>query len=248
MSRFAKALSDAASRLTLPEPVRSRVLLEMAADMEDLHRAYMERGLPEEKAREAVLEHFDLSQEALRELAAVHDSPLERSLTSLSGQAHRPWARTLLGLLGLFVALGTGSLFLEAGLLSRASSLAWVLLAILAVGLAGGVWKIRVLYFAPAAVESRTRTGVSFLLGLAGVQVVLGFACVWVELYRSGLRIRSAPGEALIHIVGWMHMASATLVVALSGALILGFLWFFLEGRTQRLQTSAAVSLLQADS
>jgi hypothetical protein len=247
MSRFAQALSDVASRLTLPEPVRSRVLLEMAADMEDLHQAYLERGLPEEEARASVLEHFDLSQEALRELAAVHDSPLERSLTSLSGQAHRPWARTLLGLLGLFVAAGNVSLFFEGGLLSHASPLAWVLLAILATGLAGGAWKARLLRSSPAPGEPRVRSGVSFLLGLAGLQVVLGFAGVWVELYRSGLRIRSAPGEALIHIVGWMHLASATLVVALSSALILGFLWFFLEGRAQRLQAAAAASLLEAD-
>ncbi len=66
---------------------------------------------------------------------------------------------------------------------------------------------------------------------------------LWVELYLSALRIRNAPGETLIHLVGWVHMASATLVIALSGALILGFLWFFLEFRTRRQELNAVADL-----
>jgi hypothetical protein len=245
MSRFARALADAAQRLTLPEPARSRILLEVAADMEDLHRTYLERGMGEKEAREAVLEHFDLSQEALRGLAAVHDTPLQRSLRGLSGQARRRWARTLLALLGLFVALGAGTLLLQGGLLETASPLAWALLALLAVGLAGGVWKGWTLWGPGSAGRPPAAAGVGFLLGLAALQFGLGCACVWVELYRSGLRIRSAPGEAMMHLVEWLHLASATLVVALSGALILGFLWFFLETRIQHLQAVAAAGLLE---
>ncbi len=245
MSRFAEALAEASSRLTVPEPVRSRILLEVAADMDDLYRTYLERGHAEEEAREGVLEHFDLSQEALRELAAVHDTPLDRSLRSLSGQARAPWARTLLALLGLFVALGSGGLLLRGELLSHASPLAWALLALLAAGVGGGAWRGWSLRSAGAGTLPPGRSGTGFLLGLAALQVLLGLAGVWVELYRSGLAIRSAPGQAMLHLVGWLHLASATLVVSLSGALVLGFLWFFLETHAQRLQAAAATRLLE---
>ncbi len=245
MSRFAEALADASARLTVPEPVRSRILLEVAADMDDLYRTYLERGHGEEEAREGVLEHFDLSQEALRQLAAVHDTPLDRSLGSLSGEARAPWARTLLALLGLFVAAGSGSLLLRGEVLAHASPVAWALLALLAAGVGGGGWRAWSLRRGAGAPPRPGSSGTGFLLGVAALQILLGFAGVWVELYRSALAVRAAPAQAPVHLVGWLHMASATLVVALSGALILGFLWFFLETRAQRLQEVAAAHLLE---
>jgi hypothetical protein len=76
--------------------------------------------------------------------------------------------------------------------------------------------------------------------------VVLAVAAsgLWIELYLSALRIRQAPGETMIHFVGWLYTASATLVVFLSGALVLAFLWFFLEARTRKLEKLASVRLL----
>ena len=64
----------------------------------------------------------------------------------------------------------------------------------------------------------------------------------------TALRMRSAPGETGIHLVAWIHSASATLVVALSGAAVLGCLWFFLETRAQRLEEAAATRLLEVSS
>jgi hypothetical protein len=73
----------------------------------------------------------------------------------------------------------------------------------------------------------------------------LGFSGIWVELYRSALAIRVEPALALRHLVGWLHLASATMVVALSGALLLGLLWFFLETRATHLDELAAARILE---
>ena len=244
MSRFTQILSELDSRLTVPEPARSRILLEVAADMEDLFREYSHRDFSEEDAEAAVVDHFDLSQEALQELIRVHDTPFQRSLEGFSGQIESAWARLLMAVLALLVALGSGSLLFKAQLYRDASGLVWVLMPLFLMGLwvAGGL--VLRLYRAKEILTASLRSGLGRLPGLAALIMALSGSGLWVELYLSGLRIRGAPGETMIHLVSWLHMASATLVIALSGALVLGFLWFFLESAVRHREMTAVTSLL----
>jgi hypothetical protein len=245
MNRFASLLSDVSARLTLPEPARSRILLELSADMEDLHQACLARGFSSEAAMDAVVEQFDLSEEVLRELTRVHTSPLQRSLENLSGQARRAWARALLAFLALLSAVAAGRLLLQDQLLQDASGLVWILLPLLATGLVIGVWKAFSLYLGGGNWSPDRKKGLGYLLGLSALQVILAFSGLWIELYRAALRISDFPREALVHLAHWLHAASATLVVALTGAVILGFFWFFLETRAQQLEEAAVARLLE---
>ncbi|MBT8397795.1 MAG: hypothetical protein HKO65_09940 [Gemmatimonadetes bacterium] len=245
MSRFAQSLQDADARLSVPEPARSRILLELAADMEDLHREYLDRGLSEAEADREVAEHFDLSDETLKELVQVHDSPLQRSLENLSGQVRGPWSRLLMVALALFVTGASSSLLFRGELYGDASGLVWILMPIMVMGLAVAGGQARRLVQAGDIWSPSLRQGLPRLLGLSAGMMVVAGGGLWLELYRSALRIRAVPREALIHLVGWLHMASATLVIALSGALVLGFLWFFLEAQVRRQELAAAANLLE---
>ncbi len=244
MSRFAKVLSDVDARLRVPEPARSRILLELSADMEDLFQEYLSRGVGEEGAEAEVIEHFDLSEEALDELVQVHDTPLQRSLEYLSVPVRGPWSRLLMVVLAVFFLAGSGTLLVQGGLYRDASVLVWGIVPLLALGLAMAVGQALRLYRAGNAWRPGLGSGLGRLLGSAVLILVLAAGGLWVELYLSALGIRSAPGNTLVHLVHWLHMASATLVVALSGALILGFLWFFLGARVRRLEVRASSDLL----
>ena len=138
MSRFTEALSETADRLTVPQSVRSRILLEVAADMDDLYKAYTDRGLEGEAAREAVLEHFDLSDEALEDLVRVHASPIQGVLNGLSGQPGQGWEKTVLAGLVIGVLAALYGLVSQNGLLGAASAFVWPVMAVtvVAVGLA----------------------------------------------------------------------------------------------------------------
>lgn len=244
MNRFNRVLMDTDARLSVSEPARSRILLEIAADMEGLHREFLSRGLSPEDADAEVLEHFDLSDEALRELIRVHDTPLQRSLETLSGPVEGKWSRLLLGVLALFVVVGSGTLLVNTQLYRDASGLVWVLMPLLLLG-----WLMAALRGLQMARQRDSwshalRVGLSRLLGLALAIPALAFVGLWIELYRGILRIRATPAEAMVHIVDWLHMASATLTVALGGSLILGFLWFFLDSRARRMERRAAADLL----
>ena len=139
MSRFSSILADLNGRLAVSEPARSRVLLEVAADMEDLFAEYLGRGVSEAEAEAAVQDHFDLSEEVLRELVRVHDTPLQRSLENLTGHVRGSWSRLLMIVLALLVTVGSGSLLLRPQLYRDASALVWIVMPILAWGLAVAV-------------------------------------------------------------------------------------------------------------
>ena len=246
MKDFSSLLRHVAVRLPVPEPTRSRILLEIATDMEDLFHHLVDGGMEEEGALTAVTEQFDLSDEALRELAQIHTSPISCSLDGLSGQARSTWERVILGLVSLFVISGLlGGLFFQPTLFQDASPLAYGLVVILALGLGVGVWKAFALFRPGRSPGPIPRKGLRALPGLSLLLLLLGFSGIWVELYRSALSIRGAPLLALRDLVEWLHLASATLVVALSGALLTALLWFFLENRAAYLEEKAARTLLE---
>lgn len=245
MNDFSPHLRQIAGRLPIQEPTRSRVLLEIASDMEDLFQHLLREGLETEEATAAVVEQFDLSDEALTELARIHGSPLNRSLDGLSGQARSTWERVVLGLVALFIIPGlVGGLVFQPTLILDASPVVYALVGLLLLGLGIGIWRVSGLFRPGHAPAPVSRKGIRTLPGLALLLLFLGASGIWVELYRAALGIRGTPTLALRYLVEWLHLASATLVVALSGALLLGLIWFFLETRATHLDERAAALLL----
>lgn len=248
MSRFNELLLEADSRLGVAEPARSRILLELAADMDGLFEEVLARGVSEEEAEIQVAEHFDLSDETLRELLKVHDTPLQRSLGGFVGQVQGPGSRALILLLALFVVLVSGTLLLRSELYRDASELVWVLLPLLALGVVWAGGRAATLLRPGDRWKRDLAGGSSRILTLALFIPALAVAGLWVQLYISAVRIRGAPQEAMVLLVGWIHMASATLTVAISSALFLAFLWFLLESRARRMAERALAQLLGGSS
>ena len=102
MSRFATTLSQTSRRLNLPQHITSRVVLELAADLEDLFEHYREQGLSEEDATARALESAELSDEAVARLVEVHTSSSSRLVEHLAERTRVSWERLMLVLIGLF--------------------------------------------------------------------------------------------------------------------------------------------------
>ncbi len=102
MNRFADVLNQARDRLDIPEPSRTRIVLEMAADLEDSYQYYLDQGHEEAEATRMAKEAFGTSEEALRHLSKVHGSGIGGMADRVSGQAGRVWARFLLVVLVVF--------------------------------------------------------------------------------------------------------------------------------------------------
>lgn len=245
MNEFSEHLKNLAARLPIPEPARSRVLLEIATDMEDLLDHHLEKGTDRAEAVSEVVEQFDLSEESLRGLVEVHSSYGRGSLERISQQAQSRWERAVLVVVALFVAAGLITQMAQPGLFRAAGILTYPVLPVLAIALGLGAWKGAALFRVGSHLRMPIpRVGIRSLVVLALLLVAIGFAGVWVQLYVAGLRIREVPRMALVHLVDWVYASSATLVVALSGAVLIGLLWFSLEARATALEARAAQTLI----
>ena len=244
MSRFTQALSETAARLTVPPSVRSRILLEVAADMDDLYKAYLDRGQDGEEARQAVLEHFDLSDEALEDLVRVHNSPIQGALNGLSGQPGQGWEKTVLAGLVVGVAAALYGLVSQNGLMEAASVFVWPVIATTVVAVGMGVMKLTQILNARTRPVRGLRSGVGTILGLAGVELLIGLSGAWVELYRVALRIQVAPEETPLLLPRWLETASATLTITVGMTLITALVWFVVAGRAARAERAYADHLL----
>ncbi|MCG6957971.1 MAG: hypothetical protein LJF04_18420 [Gemmatimonadetes bacterium] len=247
MNRFAHVLRQLSERLSLPQPARCRILLEISGDLEELFRSYLEKGLSPEDAEREALSHVDLSDEALEELGRVHGGWFRRFADGLAGRMGPIWERALL------VALGLGGVVLGGGVLravpmSRAAGLWLVPVAGLAlVGLAVGARKAWDLFVRRDHRPVRLRSGLDAIVGLSVLQVFVAFGALWVTAVGA---IRGTEGQAPravgLMTMHWLQSSLALLVLSLSLAIVVGLVWFFLLMHVVSIERREAVALLGA--
>ena len=71
MKRFAAVLRNIDKVLNIPQPSRSRVILEISADMQDLYEYHIRQGLDDKQALRRTVEDFDLSDEEIKKARIV---------------------------------------------------------------------------------------------------------------------------------------------------------------------------------
>lgn len=228
MGRFNRVLRRVERRLEAPEPERSRILAEMAADLEDLYRAYRERGLEEDAARRRATEWLAPSPEAVEGLRAVHTPWIEGLLGRLGGST-RGWVEAAaLALLSLAAAgAGVGGV-VRAGVLPASSPGVWAVAAVGAAGIGVACARGYALFVRGAGASRETLRGLRSILVAAAGSAVAGFL-------GAGLRLTTGPGDAGDSAVGvpWSEIAtsSALATLGLSAALLLALVWLVLRVR-----------------
>lgn len=244
MTHFKETLNQINQRLDLPQPVRSRVLLEIAADLEDVEQHFLDQGLPPRTARRKAIDHCDLSDEALAQLVQVHMSWYRRFLDRLSAQAQTRWERALLLVLLAFVAAATGPLVLSLRVFDTASPIVWPLLGIAVGAVVGCGVKFYTLYLKQDHDGRRLRTGMPAILALAGLNLALGVFGCWLELSHVVRADVIDPLAAGASFAGWLLSSSATLIVCYLTVIIIALLWFMLMNKIARIEQAEAMLLI----
>ncbi len=237
-------LSRISERLILSQPARARVLLEIAGDLEDLHRHYVSEGRTDAEAWSEAALRIEVSPEALQELTQIHDAPLRRVMDGLSEQARTRWERAGLGLLVLFTLLVMAGLMVSEGFFAHVRLTGWVVVILAVPVLFFSVRRAFALYFGRPGDLRKIGRGVSLILAVAVVQAVLGLGGVWLELYRTARRIQTQPDGALVLLINWAVDGSATVMVALTAAIGSALVWFVLARRVARIREAEAAALL----
>lgn len=229
MDRFSRVLRQVDRRLRAPEPERSRILTEMALDLEDLYRSYRERGLSEAEARREAEKWLAPSTAALESLQSVHRPAFDRVLDRLSGTTR---GRVELGLVTVvsLLAVGGGVLaVLRSGALSASSPGLWIVAALGVAGLGVGLGQGYALFVRGDRLGPGWRRKLRRVLAAA-----VGAALVGLLAGVVRLTVMVVPFEAgRIPSALWSQVATASGIAALglSAALLLALLWLLLRAR-----------------
>ena len=236
MSRFNSFLHRTGERLALPKATRSLILVEIAADLEDLFNHYVEQGLSEEEAAAKAEEKVDMSDEALTELVRIHSD--SRGWSDRIVRRARPfWERIAMAVIVLFFIL-TSALDHGVRPLAHRTVFFWPILGILIVLIV--VFVVQMIRLSDPSNLRRLRDSLATPLFLGAASVVVGLAGAGIDLYRSLMRMVADPENAAPIFSRAALGTTATLSIALLVALAAGVAWFYLAGRVARIEDRAA--------
>lgn len=230
MSRFAPLLERTNRALDLPQPQKSRIMEELAADAADLFEHLRERGIGEAEATREVETWLLTDPEQIRELEEIH-RPLYLRWANRFSQRHShrgerfALALILLGLLGVAAYLLSGTRVLSAPF---GTGYAILLLGILCVVFS--VERVVALWLRSGSMSGRR----------GGLRVVAftTTAAPAVALLGAALAFYNSPAEADPAGEIWAAIATASglLGAGLSVALLSSVSYLALEARIQRLE------------
>ena len=242
MSRFAHVLRRADARLRAPEPARSRILLELAQDLDDLYRLYRERGLSEAEAVRRAEELLGASDEAVDRLGQVHGTTYDRLLDRLPGLGRHPLERSLLTVLSVAaLAAGIGGLG-SSGLESGPSPYVWGLLPVAAASLWMATARTLELTVRAGGGTARPRQRLTVLLGLATCGVLVGLLGAALEL-SGGLSVAAEGSTSWLPLVARIGRAADVVAVSLVLSLATFLVWFHLDRRAFRIEAARTEAL-----
>lgn len=245
MRRFAEILRRAADGLDLPQPTKSNVLLELAADLEDLFRHYRAQGKDEEDATRMVEERFRVSDDVLLQLTRVHRSAFQCWLERVSDRTRSLWERSLLFLVVLLTVAAAWLQLAGTTLFRDVSRFIWPLGAIAALALALTLAKTYQLYVRKDHHVRRLRNGLDALLFLAPAGLFVGcFGALW-ELHTTMSAIAFGGVEPRIPVNRWLFESTSTLIGSLLLTIVVSLAWFLLLNKVLRVERAEASLLLE---
>ena len=245
MTRFANVLKQAGDRIRVAEPSRTRILLEMAADLEDSYRYYLDQGCDEVDAARRAEEAFGASDEALQLLARIHQPGFGGLTDRFSQQVGTLWSKFLLVAILAFEILAAVRILTDRFFLFRPSPFLWPIAALALAAFVFTIWKLMQIYSRSGADVRRLRTGLGIPLFFAGASLAvagLGFLYHLQRFFR--LNADTAPESLFMNFAGWMISISSLMTIGLLTAILAGLVWFVLSRLVSRSEIREVESLL----
>jgi hypothetical protein len=241
MSRFSDFLQQTGERLSLPKATRSLILVEVAADLDDLFEHYLSQGLSEEEAAARAEEKVDMSDEALAELVRIH-SDMRSWTDRITGRVQPFWERMAMAAIVLYLVAGA-AITLDAQLFSRTSVFVWPVLAIFVALMVSSV--VQMVRFSTHPDPRRLRADLATPLFLGGASLVIGFGGFAIDLYLALRLMADHAGDAAPISSRAIMGGVSTLMIALLVALCAAVVWFVFAERVARLEQRTTSSLLE---
>ena len=244
MKRFRKTLIEINRKLDLPQPDKSRILLEIASDLEEAYLHLVDRGMDPETAEAETLSRFDLSDQVVEELIKLHQSPVRRLLGRISEQARNKLERFLLICTLLVIAIFSGREVLSADIYRNAGPFVWPVLAAAALTAALAIYHFYRLYIKKEHAVRKLRAGLAALLLTVGACLLTGIYGTLYEMSRTMARIIKDVDQTWGFIAACGIKCSALGIISIMAAVISAVIWYILMDKVRRIEIAEASWLL----
>ncbi len=245
MNRFAHVLQRARDRLQVPEPSRSRILLEMSADLEDSYQYFLDQGYEEADAVRRAEEAFGTSEDALEHLVRIHQNCVGGLVDRVSSQVGSVWEKVLLLVILVFEVWLAIKVLLDRSFFVYVSPFLWPILAVALAAFLFSVSKLYQIFASSGRDVRRLRTGLGTMLFLGGMSLSLSVCGFLFHLQRF---LRFSSGQELealwMNFAGWIIGVSSMMTVGLLTVIFTGLVWFVLTSLVARTERSEIESLL----
>ncbi len=231
MDRFGPVLRRVDRGLKVPEPERSRILMEVAADLEDLYRNLRLRGLEEEAARREAERRLAPADAALASLQSVHLPAVERLLRRLGHTTRGRLELATLVLISLGAAAAAAFGVVRSGTVSASAPGLWMVAALAAAGLGQGVARGYALFFRGDPLRSGWRRGIDGVLAAAAATALAGLVAGAVRLTLTVPE--AGAGGAATGVWTEVAVASGVAALGLCASVLLALLWLALRVRAE---------------
>lgn len=257
MNRFTPLLKKINTKLDLPQPAKSRIVLEIAADLEDLFQVYRNQGLDEKEAMKKVHEKFDVTDEALMELAQIHESVFRKWMDKISEQAQNRWEHFVMILILISIALLASKAILSTRFFMNISMFVLPMVGIAFFIMAKSLEKIYYLYIKKDHDIRTLRKGFLPLLVLGSCNLFIGISGYFIELFMTGekavftgllgilclnLNMRE---DRTAELAEWLIKSSSMIMVCMLVTIFIALVLFILWNKIQKIEQAEAACLLE---
>lgn len=229
--------------LDLPEPQKSRVILEIAEDLECLAAEYRAAGVEEDEAIARAQDRLLVSPEAVRALVRLHTSGPERFFSRLASHLQTGFNAFLFAAATLPLLLA-GTLVVAGEVPHRLNApLLWPLLLGGLAMLATAARSARVIRRRCRPLATARRAAFS-LLPLAAIVGAIGLLGFFWKLYSVAQLLGSGRSDDLTALVSHLVAGASLLTLGLLVAIAGGFAHLLLVNRIARIERLECAALL----
>ena len=258
MDPFKTLLININNKLELPQPTKSRIILEISADLNDAYQSLKSQGMGENEAIEAAKQKFNLDKQSLNDLIQVHQTSFRRWFDHLSTQAQSWWERVILICILAFIIISGGVTIMKLPIVEQASPFVWIIIVLALMASAVFLQKIYQIYIKKDHRLSSVKKGVPFLLFISGFSLV---SCMWGyywQLYnfKAYGHILETKMIYLLHttdstfptvfreLINWMIESSTFVMIGMIAAIVFALMWYVLMIKISKIEEAEAAVLL----
>jgi len=244
MNRFSTLLKELNSKLDLPQPLKSKILIEVSEDLNDLYAHYIEKGFSKHEAIKMATEKINLTDETIAELVNIHKTTFHKWFQRLSERTRNRWEKvSLILILALLLFFTSGIIFSEEFFL-QASVFMLPVIGLFICTLALSAIKFFKIYIQKDHNISRLRNKLPSILFLGGATLLVGFIGYFIDMYLTVSKIIAEFENFLMHFVQWLVRSSAHLMITFVITIIIFVIWYIFYNKVLKIEEASAAHLI----